>query len=205
MSLTRRGFNLLELLSALVISLGLISAFLTLVHRNRVVFARNESMASLQDSARHALDTLARDLEHAGFSGFSPGGRFERVSALPPRVHECGINYAVNLARPVQGTDNRYRAATAAADCLPTTTAGGASASRTRSRFATCRSTPPRLMRVGCRRSPRRASSCSPCCCSRTATRPGAADRTTTSATWRCAATTSRTTRWTGLAGQRCA
>lgn len=130
MSLTQaKGFNLVELLVSLVISLGLISAFLTLVHRNRVVFARNESMASLQDSARQALDTLARDLEHAGFSGFSPGGRFERVSALPPRVHECGTNYAVNLARPVQGTDNRYRAATAAADCLPTATAGGASAS----------------------------------------------------------------------------
>jgi type IV pilus assembly protein PilW len=122
-----KGFNLVELLVSLVISLGLISAFLTLAHRNRLAFSRNESMASLQDSARHALDAIARDLEHAGFAGFSNGSRFELVSALPPRVHECGIDYAVNLARPVQGTDNRYRAASAAVDCMPAAAAGGAS------------------------------------------------------------------------------
>jgi type IV pilus assembly protein PilW len=124
-----RGFNLLELLVALAISLSLISAFLTLVHRNNLAFARNESMASLQDSARQALDVLARDLEHAGFAGFSDGRRYELVSALPSRAHDCGTNYAVNLTRPVEGTDNRYRASATGVDCLPAAAAGGASAS----------------------------------------------------------------------------
>lgn len=124
-----KGFNLVELLVALVISLVLIAALLTLVHRNSVAFARNESMASLQDSARQALDVLTRDLEHAGFAGFSDGSRYELVSALPPRVHECGTNYAVDLTRPLQGTDNHYRSATAAVDCMPAASAGGASAS----------------------------------------------------------------------------
>lgn len=125
-----RGFNLIELMVALVISLALISAFLLLVHRNRLVFARNESFASLQDSARHALDVVARDLEHAGFGGFAlldNSTRYELVSALPRRVHACGINYATDLARAVQGTDNRYRASPAT-DCDPTASAGGASA-----------------------------------------------------------------------------
>ena len=57
-----KGFTLVELLIALVISLSLISAFLLLMHRTRVAFARNESLASLQDSARHALDVLSRGL-----------------------------------------------------------------------------------------------------------------------------------------------
>lgn len=122
-----RGFNLVELLVALTISLILISAFLTLVQQSRLAFARNESLASLQDSARQALDLIARDLEHAGFAGFSTGGRFELASALPPRIHDCGPDYALNLERPVEGTDNHYPAA--APGCAPTAAAGGASAS----------------------------------------------------------------------------
>jgi type IV pilus assembly protein PilW len=126
-----KGFNLVELLIALAISLGLVAAFLLLVQRNRLAFVRAESLASLQDSARQALDVLTRDLEHAGFGGFArlDNHRPERLSALPQGVHACGVNYATELARPVQGTDNRYHAGSPAADCDPTPTAGGARAS----------------------------------------------------------------------------
>jgi type IV pilus assembly protein PilW len=125
-----KGFNLVELLVALAISLALVSAFLLVMHRSRLAFARNESLASLQDSARLALDVLSREVEHAGFGGFGrldSDSRYELVSPLPPRVHACGENYATDLARAVQGTNNRYRAGPAAG-CEPTTVAGGASA-----------------------------------------------------------------------------
>ena len=145
-----RGFNLVELLVALVIGLALLAAFLVVLQRGQRNFAISESLARLQDSARHALGVLAADIEHAGFFGFSPATRFRLVSrgvtlaeqpallqpsegrsatavaALPSGAHDCGVNFAVDIARVVQGSDNLYRIGHDARDCEPTATAGGA-------------------------------------------------------------------------------
>jgi type IV pilus assembly protein PilW len=146
----QRGFSLPEIMIALVVGLVLLAAFLSVVQRCRAQFSTNESVARLQDSARHALSILVGDLEHAGFHGFghSPRARLVRagtvvaaaqdlrqpdstgaasaVANLPAGAHDCGINFAVDLELPVQGSNNRYVVGSGATDCAPTASAGGA-------------------------------------------------------------------------------
>jgi type IV pilus assembly protein PilW len=143
---TARGFSLLELLVALVIGLALVAMFLVVLQRCRLLFASNESIAQLQDSARLAMAVLVLDIEHAGFFGFAPPRGFQlvangrllaeesamrqptaelpatEVAGLPAGAHACGVNFAVDLLRPVQGTDNGYDPLA----CEPTASAGGA-------------------------------------------------------------------------------
>ena len=146
-----RGFNLLELLVALVIGLTLIAAFLVVLHRSQRDFTASESLARLQDSARHAMGVLVNDIEHAGFYGLGRADRVQLVRAgsihaegdelaqpgaarvvpevggLPSGAHDCGVNFAVDLQHPVQGSDNRFALGSDPRDCEPTATAGGAS------------------------------------------------------------------------------
>jgi hypothetical protein len=120
------------------------------LQRCRDQFATNESLARLQDSARHALSVLARDLEHGGFYGFthSPRIRVVRggvelatgdslrqpdpshtrpaVGSLPAGIHDCGINLALDLELPVQGSNNTFAPGVDALDCAPAASAGGA-------------------------------------------------------------------------------
>lgn len=147
-----RGFNLLEVLIALAIGLVLVAAFLVVLQRSRRDFTTGESLASLQDTARHALAVVVTDIEHAGFYGFQtassvrlvrggvivaegialgqPGAApADAVSSLPAGAHDCGINFAVDLRRIVQGSDNAFALGRAARDCAPTASAGGAAAS----------------------------------------------------------------------------
>lgn len=146
-----RGFNLLELLVALVIGLTLIAAFIVVLQRSQRDFTASESLARLQDSARHAMSVLVSDIEHAGFYGLTPPHRVRLVRAgatlaegealaqpmdsrpvaeaagLPSGAHDCGVNFAVDLLRSVQGSDNGYTLGGDARDCAPTASAGGAS------------------------------------------------------------------------------
>jgi prepilin-type N-terminal cleavage/methylation domain-containing protein len=142
-----RGFNLPELMIALALGLFLLAAFLNVVARCRDQFATNESLARLQDTARSALAALTDDIEHAGFYGFSnaaaprlvrggttladaaalwQGDAAAPVTGLPAGAHDCGVNYAVDLSRPIEGTNKEYGVGRDAPDCAPTATSGGA-------------------------------------------------------------------------------
>ena len=121
-----RGFNLPELMIALTLGLFLVAAFLVVLQRCHASFAANESLARLQDAARHALSVLVPDIEHAGFYGFSRGSAVRLVGNLPAGANACGTNFAVSLSVPAQGSDNTYRLGTDARDCAPTASAGGA-------------------------------------------------------------------------------
>ena len=145
-----RGFSLLEIMIAMALGLVLLAAFLAVLQRCRGQFAINESLARLQDSARHALSVLVADLEHAGAYGFArsahvrvlrggavlaqgnalrqpdAAGTTAAVPSLPPGAHDCGINFALDLELPVQGSDNRFAPGNGARDCAPTASAGGA-------------------------------------------------------------------------------
>lgn len=147
-----RGFSLLEVLIALVIGLALMAAFIVIVQRTSRDSTANESLARLQDSARHALGVLLADVEHAGFYGFSSAGHARLVRGgatlaeadallqpgatraatavvgLPGGAHDCGVNFAVDVFRFVQGTDNTFALGRDARDCAPTASAGGAAA-----------------------------------------------------------------------------
>lgn len=142
----QRGFNLPEILIALALGLFLLAAFLTVVAHCRAQFTANESLARLQDGARHALGVISDDLEHAGFWGFSNAATpqlvrgsvrlaaaaelrqddsIAAVTGLPAGAHACGINFAVDVSRPVEGQNNGFGVGREARDCEPTATAGG--------------------------------------------------------------------------------
>jgi prepilin-type N-terminal cleavage/methylation domain-containing protein len=142
------GFSLVEILVSITIGLLLLAAFIATLDRCRAGFAANTSVASLHDTARHALSVLVPDLEHAGYLGFAApaaarvvrGGSVmadapamrqtdathiaNAVAGLPAGAHDCGVNFAVDIALPVQMTNNRYPYPTGG--CAPTATAGGA-------------------------------------------------------------------------------
>jgi hypothetical protein len=98
------------------------------LQRCRASFAANDSLARLQDSARHALSVLVPDIEHAGFYGFNHGAAARIAGGLPAGINACGSDFAVSLSVPAQGSDNTYRIGTDARDCAPTASAGGARA-----------------------------------------------------------------------------
>jgi type IV pilus assembly protein PilW len=127
-SLRTGGFNLPELMIALTLGLFLVAAFLIVLERCRVAFAANESLARLQDSARHALSVLVPDIEHAGFYGFGSGPAARLVGALPAGANDCGTDFAMSLFAPAEGSDNTFRLGMDARDCAPTASAGGARA-----------------------------------------------------------------------------
>jgi type IV pilus assembly protein PilW len=122
------GFSLTELMIAVVLGLTLLAAFLVVLERCRTGFAANESVARLQDSARHALSVLVPDIELAGFYGFTNRPVARLASPLPAGAHACGTGFAVALRVPVEGSDNSFRLGGDARDCEPTASAGGASA-----------------------------------------------------------------------------
>lgn len=111
---------------ALVLGLTLLAAFLVVVQRCRAGFAANESLARLQDAARHALSVLVPDIEHAGFYGFTNQPGATLLASLPAGVDACGRNFAVDIGVPAQGSDNTFGLGSDARDCAPTATAGGA-------------------------------------------------------------------------------
>ena len=137
---------------SLAVGLLLLAAFISVLQQCRQQFAIDESLASLQDSARQAWSILVPDLELAGFYGFAGAGepRFERggvvlahgaelaqpdshnsvppIPGVPAGSHDCGTNFAVDLGLPVQGSNNTYAAGVAAQDCAPTAVANGARA-----------------------------------------------------------------------------
>ena len=138
------GFSLPEILVGISIGLLLLAAFIATLDRCRSGFAANASVASLHDTARHALSVLVADVEHAGFLGFGNSAQPQLthagaviadamalrqsaapVAGVPPGSHDCGTNFAVDITLPVQATNNSFLAVPGAR-CTPTATAGGA-------------------------------------------------------------------------------
>jgi type IV pilus assembly protein PilW len=108
-----RGVTLLETLIALVLSLVIISALVTLFIQHRASHRQNEAIAGLQDSARFALHVLSRDLLMAGHWGGPPDAAYINVdsatTALPAGA-DCGATttevYALNIARKIEFFNN---------------------------------------------------------------------------------------------------
>ena len=135
----------------MALGLLLLAAFFAVLQQCRAGFSTGESLAALQDNARHALSVLVSDIEHAGFYGFAgsaarltrggivlaEGAQLQQpdaaypaaaVAGLPAGTHDCGTNFAVDLGLAVQGSNNVYAAGPAATNCTPTASAGGARA-----------------------------------------------------------------------------
>jgi Tfp pilus assembly protein PilW len=208
---------------SMALGLLLLAAFFAVLQQCRAGFSTGESLAALQDNARHALSVLVPDIEHAGFYGFAgPAARLTRggtvlaegaqlqqpdaahpaaaVAGLPAGAHDCGTNFAVDLGLAVQGGNNVYAAGPAATNCTPTASAGGARAGTDTLtlRHASLRMDQAARRPTAAVYTRRLESQLVTRICSRMAARPGPTIQTRTCAISRCTCTTSRTTRWSG-------
>jgi type IV pilus assembly protein PilW len=145
------GWSLLELLLALTIASIVLTGAFTLLARGRDMLDANESVSRLQDQARHALSVVVQDLEHAGSFGFGVDpatllvmrdGDLSRPIALgaalrqdaprvpqqPVSVHDCGANFAYDLALAGEAANTRFATGIDPPRCAPTAAAGGAQA-----------------------------------------------------------------------------
>lgn len=113
------GVTLVELMVALSIGAFLMIGAVQVYNQSRQAYVINESIARVQETAQFALDTIEADLRMA-----SNWGRHSRGDAVEgrsidgdtnplglPAPGDCGANWALDLARPIVGTDNAYNLA----------------------------------------------------------------------------------------------
>jgi type IV pilus assembly protein PilW len=111
----QRGVSLIELLVALVIGSLLIIGAVTVFMQSRTTYRTNETAARLQEVARYALDTIEPDVRLAGFWGLTNRPDFvdnrgtpaDPRQAVDPAANNCGVNFTVNAATPVDARDQR--------------------------------------------------------------------------------------------------
>jgi type IV pilus assembly protein PilW len=111
------GLTLVELMVALAIGSFLIIGAIQIYTQSRQAFVVNESIARVQETAQFAMDTIEADLRMA-----SNWGRNSRSLAVEGRslvgdanprgltvpVPSCGDDWAFDLARQIDGSDNSY-------------------------------------------------------------------------------------------------
>ena len=123
------GLTLVELMVALAIGSFLMVGAVQIYSQSRQAFVVNESIARVQETAQFAMDTIEADLRMASnwgrnSRGLAVEGRSIVGDAdpsglnLPANALACGADWALDLARPIDGDNNTY--------ALPCATTGGA-------------------------------------------------------------------------------
>jgi type IV pilus assembly protein PilW len=79
----RRGFSLVELLVALVITLFLFAGMIQLFIGNRQTYRFHNALSRLQENGRFALEILSRDVRTTGFTGCPPTNTLVNVLNSP--------------------------------------------------------------------------------------------------------------------------
>ncbi len=111
------GLTLVELMVALAIGSFLIIGSIQIYNQSREAFIINESIARVQETAQFAIDTIEADLRMA-----SNWGRTSRALAIENRSiggipnpkplalvpADCGEDWVLDLALPVDGADNAF-------------------------------------------------------------------------------------------------
>jgi len=123
----QRGLTMVELLVALAIGSFLIIGSVQIYTNSRQAFGINESIARVQETAQFAMDTIEADIRMA-----SNWGRTSRSLAIENRTRDgidnpkplatvpadCGEDWVLDLAVPVDGANNAFN--------LPCAAQGGA-------------------------------------------------------------------------------
>jgi type IV pilus assembly protein PilW len=123
------GLTLIELMVALAIGSFLMVGAVKIYSQSRQAFVINESIARVQETAQFAMDTIEADLRMASnwgrnSRGLAVEGRSIVGDAdptglnLPANALACGADWALDLARPIDGDNDTY--------ALPCATTGGA-------------------------------------------------------------------------------
>lgn len=74
-----QGLTLVELMVAMVLGLVVIGGAVSLTLANRQSYRTNEGLSQVQESARSALELMARDIRQAGVTGCDNAGRISNV------------------------------------------------------------------------------------------------------------------------------
>ncbi len=117
------GLTLVELMVALAIGSFLMIGAIQIYNQSRQAFVINESIARVQETAQFAMDTIEADLRMASNWGrnsrsLDVEGRSILGNPNPnglPVPTDCGVDWVLNLAMPIDGTNNVY-----ALPCAPT-------------------------------------------------------------------------------------
>lgn len=83
------GLGLIELMIAMTIGLVIVSGIGYIYVGNSQSFRTQESLTTIQENARYALETMSRDIRMAGYSGCG------NLSAITPHVISDDLNGAV--------------------------------------------------------------------------------------------------------------
>ncbi len=111
------GLTLVELMVALAIGSFLMIGAVQIYNQSRQAFVVNESIARVQETAQFAMDTIEADLRMASnwgrnSRGLAVEGRSMVGDANPNGLTipapTCGDDWAFDLARPIDGSDNAY-------------------------------------------------------------------------------------------------
>ncbi len=114
------GLTLVEIMVALAIGSFLIIGAVQIYTQSRQAFVVNESIARVQETAQFAMDTIEADLRMASnwgrnSRGLAVEGRSLVADPNPNGLTEpvgstgsCGTDWAFDLARPIDGSDNKY-------------------------------------------------------------------------------------------------
>src|SRR5450755_1172010 len=121
---SRAGFSLTELMISLLLGAVVLVALLRAIGTATAALRSRDAMAEARERARFALASLEPDIQMAGFYGLSshgsefgwlsagdaasavPGSALRQgappLAAAPEAVHECGDNFAIDLATAIQ-------------------------------------------------------------------------------------------------------
>jgi len=117
------GFNLIELMIAMLLGLLVVGAAIGIFLSNRATYATTEGMSRLQESSRTAFELMARDIREAGGNACDVALPVANVLSNPT------ANWWSDWAVPVEGYDDGSLAgAKAATDAIQllSASAGGA-------------------------------------------------------------------------------
>jgi type IV pilus assembly protein PilW len=111
-----KGFTLVELMVTLAITSFLLIGATTVYMQGRSTFRVNDTIARLQEDARYVLDTIEPDIRMAGYFGLRARservqGRATPLDPVPTGLGvsgDCGVNWAIDLDRKVDGDNNVY-------------------------------------------------------------------------------------------------
>ena len=101
---TARGLSLIELMVALSIGALLLAGAVTVYMQSRNTYRTNDVASRMQEVGRYALDVISPDVRLAGFWGLTnrPDSFVNGAGAV---AGDCGFNFAVNVALPIEGRD----------------------------------------------------------------------------------------------------
>lgn len=76
---TEKGFSLIELMMAMVLTVGLMGAVFALMNQNQTVFVTETASTDMNQNIRTAVDVLTRDIQSAGMGMSQANGSFAAI------------------------------------------------------------------------------------------------------------------------------